>query len=71
VKDQSGTARLLALRGTEALLEVCGINPLLPTGQADPGVIVAETGRGDVADQFIAALARHRHFQRDTDPPRV
>ena len=53
------------------LIHACGITALLPTGQADPGVIVAETDRGDVADRFIAALARHRHFQRETDPPRV
>jgi len=72
VKDQYRHCKpLLALHGAEALLKACGITPLLPTGQADPGVIVAKTDRGDVAGEFIAALGRHRHFQRETDPPRV
>jgi hypothetical protein len=26
---------------------------------------------GDAARNFIAALARHRHYERETDPPRV
>jgi hypothetical protein len=25
----------------------------------------------DAADQFVAAIAKHRHFARETDPPRV
>ena len=27
--------------------------------------------RADAADQFVAAIAKHPHFARETDPPRV
>ena len=52
------------------LLEACGIPLTLPTGKPDPGLIVAR-GKEDPADAFVKALARHRHFARETDPPRV
>jgi len=41
----------------------------LPDGSEDPGFVVARSG--DAGTAFIAALARHRHYQRETDPPRV
>ena len=42
----------------------------LPDGQPDPGVITtADVSKA--ADRFIAAIAKHRHFARETDPPRV
>ena len=44
---------------------------MLPTGEPDPGVIIAVTDGADTLDRFVAAIARHRHFQRETDPPRV
>jgi catalase len=42
----------------------------LPDGQPDPGLIVASDA-GTAGDDFIAAIAKHRHFARETDPPRV
>jgi hypothetical protein len=33
-------------------------------------LIVAQAGDAP-ADAFVAALAAHRHFARETDPPRV
>ena len=39
----------------------------LPDGSDDPGLVMARSG--DAASAFIAALARHRHFARETDPP--
>ena len=41
----------------------------LPDGSDDPGLVMARSG--DAASAFIAALARHRHYERETDPPRV
>jgi hypothetical protein len=42
--------------------------PELPNGDADPGLVISsDAGRGDL-DTFIAALGRHRHFERETDP---
>ena len=48
----------------------CGIDTALPDGQPDPGLIIAsDTSAG--SDDFVAAIAKHRHFARETDPPRV
>ena len=62
---------ILALGQGAELLDACGISPSLPNGDPDPGIII---GAGDAAassDAFIAAIAKHRHFNRETDPPRV
>ena len=45
--------------------------PALPSGEADPGLILAgEAAEAGVA-AFVTALGQHRHFARETDPPRV
>ena len=72
LKDQYRHCKpLLALTGADSLLQACGISPMLPTGEPDPGVIIAVTDGADTFDRFVAAIAKHRHFQRETDPPRV
>ena len=44
----------------------------LPSGEKDPGVLLCEEGNVTKAvAAFAAALARHRHFERETLPPRV
>ena len=54
----------------EAFADACGIDRSLSNGQPDPGLIIAsDTSAG--ADDFVAAIATHRHFARETDPPRV
>ena len=63
---------ILALKGAGALLEGAGISPTLPDGSADPGLVVLEEqGDGEVAEAFVQAIARHRHFERQMDPPLV
>ena len=63
---------ILALDGAGALLEGAGISPTLPDGSADPGLIVLEErDDGGAADAFVKAIARHRHFERQIDPPLV
>ena len=42
----------------------------LPDGQQDPGVLVADAG-GDAASRFVQALVTRRHWQRESDPPRI
>ncbi len=70
IKDQYRHCKtILALGGADALLRAAGIPTTLPDGAADPGLIVDGTGAG--ADAFVKALAEHRHFARETDPPRV
>jgi catalase len=44
----------------------------LASGEQDPGVLVFGEGEARKAlPRFIAAIARHRHFERELDPPPV
>lgn len=61
---------ILALGASAQLLEACGIETALPTGQPDPGLITTSDANA-AGDEFIAAVAKHRHFARETHPPRV
>jgi catalase len=71
IKDQYRHCKpILAVGASDQLLTACGIETVLPNGQADPGVI-ATSDASDATDGFIAAIAKHRHFARETDPPRV
>jgi catalase len=71
IKDQYRHCKpILAFGAGRQLLQACGIDATLPDGQPDPGVILASGARAGT-DAFIAAVAAHRHFARDTDPPRV
>jgi len=75
IKDQFRHCKpILAVGASLRLLDAAGLPPSLPTGEVDPGVIRAESGRDRRAggvEAFLAALARHRHFARETDPPLV
>jgi catalase len=63
---------ILALGMSSMLLEKIGVAEVLPNGQYDPGVLVAAAGEyeADVA-VFMAAMTRHRHPERDRDPPLI
>ena len=70
VKDQYRHCKTLLVLGAEsALVARATLPPTLPDGSDDPGLVMARSG--DAATVFIAALARHRHYERETDPPRV
>jgi hypothetical protein len=43
----------------------------LPTGDPDSGLIVGSAGDKKPVDDFIAAVAAHRHYARESDPPLV
>ena len=58
---------LLALGEGVQLLDACGIT----TADPDPGLIVVTGDSAKAADRFVEAIAKHRHFDRETDPPRV
>ncbi|KWT97185.1 MULTISPECIES: catalase [unclassified Variovorax] len=60
---------LLVLGASKTLTDKLGMPATLPTGEPDPGILFAGAGE-DIAASFIAALARHRHPERDSDPPR-
>jgi catalase len=61
---------ILAIGAGAQLIEAAGIPKSLPDGKADPGLLLSNGGN-DLASRFVAAIARHRHFERQTDPPRV
>jgi catalase len=73
VKDQYRHCKpLLVVGAGKTLLGLARIPSALPDGEADPGLLVVDDG--DVADAtplFLQAIARHRHFERETDPPLV
>ena len=63
---------LLALGASKALLDRAGVNALLASGEADPGVLLAQAGEAESAfAAFITAIGKHRHPARETDPPQV
>jgi catalase len=72
IKDQYRHCKsILALDEGLDLLKACGIPASLPGGDPDPGLIGAASDGRATADAFVAAIARHRHFARETVPPRV
>jgi catalase len=56
--------------GVEALMKA-GLPAALPDGSADPGILASDDKGEAAAERFAEALAKHRHFERETDPPRV
>jgi catalase len=73
LKDQYRHCKtILALGDASKLLTQAGISLTLPSGEADPGLLI-EGQEGSAADpqSFIAAIGRHRHPERDQDPPLV
>jgi len=71
VKDQYRHCKPILVLGVgEQLLDACDIDTTLPDGGRDPGLIVTQDVSAGL-ENFIAALAKHRHFAREADPPRV
>src|SRR5262249_10585401 len=75
VKDQYRHCKpLLVLGAGRELLQRAQIPESLISGAPDPGIVVGmEHGDGMEAafNAFIEALGKHRHFERETDPPHV
>ncbi|HKO95015.1 MAG TPA: catalase [Polyangiaceae bacterium] len=73
IKEQYRHAKpLLALGAAVPLLENAGVPALLPSGASDPGVLLRARGKASEAlPDFIQAIARHRHHERELDPPAV
>ena len=71
VRDQYRHCKTLVALGTGAdLLELSGVSPRLPTGDPDPGITLANDAQAG-ADALLRGLARHRHPERETDPPAI
>ena len=73
VKEQYRHCKpILVLGSATRLLQEAGIHRAQPSGAPDSGLIVGEAGKVvKVADAFIAAVAAHRHYERESDPPAV
>jgi catalase len=71
VKDQYRHYKpILAIGAGSELLTHAGVPLTLPSGKADPGLLVVADGREGLS-KFAAAIAKHRHFERHADPPVV
>lgn len=63
---------ILALGGGVQLLNSAGVPSVLPDGTMDPGVIMNPDGlQAGSLSMFKTALASHRVYARETDPPMV
>ncbi|RZI97553.1 MAG: catalase [Variovorax sp.] len=73
IKDQYRHCKtLMAFGASQTLLAEAKVEEMLPTGEPDPGILLADAADAEQAAQrFIQALALHRHPQRETDPPMV
>ena len=73
VKDQYRHCKpILALGASEAMLEAAGIFAMLPNGSPDPGILLfAADSIDDAVEAFKGAVIRHRHWERESDPPTV
>jgi catalase len=57
---------LLALGASRALFEQAGVAVTLPGGKKDPGLFVASAAKaGGAVLEFIEALGKHRHPERE------
>jgi catalase len=72
IKDQYRHCKpILAIGSATGLLQKAGIPETLVSGHSDPGLLLMEGDDPAGIAAFIAAIAKHRHFERETDPPRV
>jgi catalase len=72
LKDQYRHCKtMMALGDGTDLFVRSGIPGTLPDGGDDPGILARDEKGEGAAAAFSGALAKHRHFDRETDPPRV
>jgi len=73
IKDQYRHCKpILVLGAAQTLLEAVNIPLTLPDGTADTGLLqFAARDSAAASEAFSAAIAQHRHFARETDPPLI
>jgi catalase len=73
LKDQYRHAKpILALGAGADLVENAGIPAALESGEPDPGLLIGRHASAAKAlPDFVKAIARHRHHEREMDPPPV
>ena len=73
IKDQYRHCKtMLVLGASKALLDKAGITDKLQSGKPDAGLVMSAVGdAGKGIDAFVKGMAKHRHPERETDPPLV
>ena len=72
IKDQYRHCKpMLVLGASKSLLDRADMPSTLPDGKADPGLTLSSGDDAAATAVFIAGIARHRHPERETDPPMV
>ena len=73
LKDQYRHCKpILALGAARTMLDKAGIPAMLPSGDADGGILHFDGDNLDGAlESFAEAIMKHRHFARETDPPLI
>ncbi len=73
IKDQYRHAKpILALGAGADLVENAAVPLTLPSGKPDPGMLVGRHASAAKAlGPFVDAIAKHRHHEREMDPPAV
>jgi catalase len=72
LKDQYRHCKpIMVLAGALSVLDQAGIPRALPNGKSDTGLILGSGDAEPPVDAFIRAVAAHRHFDRESDPPVV
>ena len=73
LKDQYRHAKpILALGAGCDLVENAGVPAALPNGEPDPGLVLLRKGTSaDALPRFVKAIAKHRHHEREMDPPEL
>ena len=70
IKDQYRHCKaILVMPASAALMLKAQVPATLPNGEPDPGLFMGATP--EAFNAFIAGVARHRHPERETDPPLV
>jgi catalase len=73
IKDQYRHGKaILALEDGADLIENAGVSGVLPNGAPDPGILVGKQATASkILSTFIEAISKHRHFERQMDPPEL
>jgi catalase len=73
IKDQYRHAKpILALGAGADLVANAGVPVTLASGTSDPGMLIGQHASAKKAlPDFIKAISRHRHHERELDPPKV
>jgi catalase len=62
---------ILAFGAASQLLDAAGISATMRNGDADEGLLIKKATDKGAAKRFMAAMSKHRHRERESDPPVV